>query len=243
MASEESERPLSKKMGAQDDHWVNQCRMAWAAAVDAVGSESLLALREAAMPFQRASRSEHEAAGLQVREAAVLWLLFPDAVGAWRGVLMERTPYEGVHGGQISMPGGEREPHDEDFQATALREFAEEMGAEIAAGSVIGRLHPLYIPPSRFAVEPFVAVAPAEPAWAPDATEVAAVLRPSLRALCVPGALSPRRVQVTRQTVHEMPSYDVEGRVVWGATALMLTEFTAVWGEVLRQGRWPDLSN
>lgn len=195
------------------------------------------------MPFRRASRAEHEAAGELVREAAVLWLMFPDASGDWRGVLMERTPYDGVHGGQISMPGGEREPHDMDFQATALREFGEEMGAVVAAEAVIGRLHGLYIPPSRFAVEPFVAVAPHEPIWRPDETEVAAVLRPSLAALAHSEALAARRVRVSAGLTHEMPAYDVEGRAVWGATALMLTEFAAVWREVMRQGRWPGLAS
>lgn len=194
------------------------------------------------MPFRRATRAEHESKGVKVREAAVLWLLFPDDAGRWRGVLMERTPYDGVHGGQISMPGGEREPHDGDFLVTALREFGEEMGAEIDQGAVIGRLHPLYIPPSRFAVEPFVGVVAQEPAWRPDTTEVAAVLRPVLSDLSHPDALVPRRVQVSAGRSHPMPSYDVEGRVVWGATALMLTEFAAVWREVVRQGRWPDLS-
>lgn len=230
-------------MGIEERTWTDECQSAWASAASAIGSDVLMAHREAAMPFRRATRSEHEAAGVAVREAAVLWLLFPDAMGHWRGALMERTPYEGVHGGQISMPGGEREPHDPDFLATALREFGEEMGAAIAPSSVIGRLHPLYIPPSRFAVEPYVAVVPVEPVWRPDSTEVASVLRPSLAELSLPDALAPRRVRVSEGLFHDMPSYDVEGRVVWGATALMLTEFAAVWREVMQQGRWPDLSS
>lgn len=225
------------------DGWTASCARLWEAAVNQLGEGELRATREKAMPFRRATKEEHERQGITIREAAVLWLIFPDGSGDWRGVLMERTPYEGVHGGQVAIPGGEREPEDASFLATAMREFNEEMGAAIAPGAVIGRLHPLYIPPSRFSVEPYVAVVPKEPLWRPDPIEVAAVLRPKLDMLSNPDALKPRKVMVRRGVQHDMPAYDVDGRAVWGATALMLTEFVAIWKEVVRSGGWPDLAS
>lgn len=215
------------------------CRDAWHRACMVLGSEARLRHREAAMPFRRATREEHEARGITVREAAVVFLLFPDSAGIWRGALMERTPYDGVHSGQVSIPGGEREPHDADFQSTGLREFQEEMGVQIESSSVVGDLHPLYIPPSRFAVEPFVAVASREPEWSPDSVEVAAVLRPTCAEIAAKGALRPMPVVVRPGVRMDMPAFEVEGRAVWGATALMLTEFAAIWREIQRGGRWP----
>lgn len=216
------------------------CRDSWHQAVVALGSEARLRHRESAMPFRRATRLEHEAQGITVREAAVVLLLFPDSLGIWRGALMERTPYDGVHSGQVSIPGGEREHHDFDFQSTGLREFHEEMGVLVNPSAVIGQLHSLYIPPSRFAVEPFVAVAPQEPQWSPDPVEVAAVLRPSCAEIAAQGALKPMPVEVRSGVRMDMPSFDVEGRAVWGATALMLTEFAAIWREIVRGGGWPS---
>lgn len=216
------------------------CRNAWCEACDGLGSEARLRLREAAMPLRRATREEHEDQGIIVREAAVVLLLFPDASGDWRGALMERTPYDGVHSGQVSIPGGERESLDFDFQATGLREFHEEMGVQVEPSSVVGQLHSLYIPPSRFAVEPFVAVAPREPDWSPDPVEVAAVLRPTCAEIAAHDALRPMPVQVRQGVRMNMPAFDVEGRAVWGATALMLTEFAAIWREIERSGVWPS---
>lgn len=215
------------------------CRDAWHRACMILGSEARLRHREAAMPFRRATREEHEAQGITVRQAAVVFLLFPDSAGVWRGALMERTPYDGVHSGQVSIPGGEREPHDADFQCTGLREFHEEMGVHVESAAVVGQLHPLYIPPSRFAVEPFIAVSPREPDWSPDPVEVAAVLRPTCAEIAAKEALRPMPVEVRPTVRMDMPAFDVEGRAVWGATALLLTEFAAIWREIERGGDWP----
>jgi 8-oxo-dGTP pyrophosphatase MutT (NUDIX family) len=122
------------------------------------------------MPVVRESREEAEARGVQVRRASVLLTLVPglepDGSWDWRAVLMERTPHGGVHGGQVSIPGGEAEAVDAGVPlATALREFAEEMGVPVAPSAVVGQLAPLYIAPSAFHVEAFVAVLPHEPTW------------------------------------------------------------------------------
>lgn len=190
--------------------------------------------RYRAMPVRREAQEEAEARGVRVRRAAVLLTLFPERMDAtnweWRAVLMERTPHEGVHGGQVSIPGGEMEERDGgDPLATALREFAEEMGCEVDARAVVGRLQPLYIAPSAFYVEAFVAVLPHEPAWAVDGTEVAALLRPYIRDWAHPQALQPRPVHVRPGLRAPLPAYEVEGRTVWGATAIWLTEFADAW--------------
>ncbi|MFQ5342022.1 MAG: NUDIX hydrolase [Anaerolineae bacterium] len=52
------------------------------------------------------------------------------------------------HKGQISLPGGARDP-GESFEETALREVHEELDVEPASIQVLGRLTPLYISPSN----------------------------------------------------------------------------------------------
>src|SRR5258708_20970256 len=78
------------------------------------------------------------------RLAAVLVLLYPlDSVLHFP--LMRRAEYEGVHSGQISLPGGKRED-GETFEQTALRETREEFGVS-APVEILGALTPLYVPP------------------------------------------------------------------------------------------------
>lgn len=191
--------------------------------------DAVRAQRLAAVPGRRPDRLAGERSGRRTRFAAVLLALVPDAAtGEWHAVLMERTPYEGVHGGQISIPGGEVEPSDPSRWATAQREFEEEMGVRVNEQDVVGQLTTLYIPPSGFEVDAFVAVLAEEPEWMPDEKEVAAVLRWSLHPEPV---LTSQRIAMPRGAMH-VPGYACEGRWIWGATAILLTELLAVvrWG-------------
>lgn len=181
--------------------------------------EDIRLSRYAASPGRRPVRLE--GAG-RVRFAAVLLVVVPDP---WSAILMERTPHPGVHGGQISIPGGEVEPTDASRLDTALREFREEMGVAVPRDSVVGQLTSLFIPPSGFEVEAFVAVLDAVPDWAPDPREVAAVLRWRLHP-------APRLELRAAGPSGRVPAFECEGRLVWGATAILLSEFLAVmrWG-------------
>src|ERR1035437_6911082 len=77
--------------------------------------------------------------GKDARIAAVLILLYPNK-GSIHTVFMHRPDYNGVHGGQISFPGGKKEPEDKDVIRTALREANEETGVDPAKVNVIGTL-------------------------------------------------------------------------------------------------------
>jgi 8-oxo-dGTP pyrophosphatase MutT (NUDIX family) len=74
--------------------------------------------------------------GVDARLAAVLILLYPEN-GSVHTVFMQRHIYDGVHGGQISFPGGKKENSDEDLIQTALREAEEETGVNRSGISVI----------------------------------------------------------------------------------------------------------
>lgn len=177
------------------------------------------------MSMRPAFRRDGPPEGETARLAGVLVLLYPaPADGALTTVLMRRTPDPGVHSGQIGFPGGSWEADDPDMTATALREACEEIGVCEEALIVLGSLTPVYIPPSQFLVYPTVAHTSPRPVWQPDPKEVADLLE-----LRLPDLLDEARKRQTDMTLHgttfRVPYYDVAGHVVWGATALMLSEF------------------
>lgn len=158
------------------------------------------------------------------RESAVLALLYPRE-DRLHTLLMLRPEYDGVHSGQVAFPGGRREPQDAGLEDTALREFAEETGAATTGFELFGALSRVYIPPSRSLVTPYVAVAPALPPTQPDLREVAALIEVPLDDLMRPDVIQVRTqyIQVMGREV-EIPYFDLQGQVVWGATAMMLAE-------------------
>ena len=158
------------------------------------------------------------------RESAVLALLYPKEEIPHL-LLMVRPTYDGVHSGQIAFPGGKREPEDLDLRHTALREFQEETGAATEEVRLLGSLSPVYIPPSRMLVTPYVGFAPSIGPWRPDPAEVARLLEVPLSLVLREDILKRRSqfIQLMGREV-EIPYYDVLGEVVWGATAMMIAE-------------------
>lgn len=165
------------------------------------------------------------------RAAAVLALLYPDAEGRTRVVLIERTTGGGHHSGEVSLPGGKTEPEDADVAATALREAAEEVGLDpVAAGvRVVGELEPFWIPVSDFAVTPVVAIAERRPTLIASPAEVARIVEAPM-ALFLPDA----PFEIVERTVRDWPlrygAYAIDGLSVWGATARILNQLGAVLG-------------
>lgn len=170
-------------------------------------------------------RRDRPPAGETVRKAGVLVLVYPHDSGLTT-LLMRRTPFPGVHSGQISFPGGSVEPQDPDLTATALREACEEVGVCGSEPQVVGQLAQVYIPPSRFLVRPIVAALPSRPAFRPSAAEVAELIELPLADLLHPDLKQETDMHLGGITVH-VPYYAVQGHVVWGATALMLAELEA----------------
>lgn len=163
------------------------------------------------------------------REASVLLLLYPhhqpDQLELELHVVLTRRPdYPGTHGGQISLPGGRREG-DETLQITALREAYEEIGLDPAAVKVLGQLSPLYTPPSNFYIYPFIAYSPVRPAFQPDVKEVAELIEAPLHLLFDPSIQREEIWHFPNYGERRVPFFDVFGHCVWGATAMILSEF------------------
>lgn len=160
------------------------------------------------------------------RPAATLVLLFPDADGDAHFVLTERHATMRTHAGQISLPGGALEAGETPEDA-ARREAWEEVGVPPDAPELLGRLTPIYIPPSRFSVWPVVAAVAARPAFRAQEAEVASLFDAPLAALLDPAT---RQSRMRRAPLgdFDVPFYALGGREVWGATAMMLAELAAV---------------
>ncbi len=160
------------------------------------------------------------------RPAATLVLLYPGADGAAHLVLTLRQSTLRAHSGQISLPGGSLDA-GETPEAAARREAWEEVGVDPDAPDVLGRLTPLYIPPSRYSVWPVVAAVGERPPFTPQEAEVAALIEVPAAAL-LDRTLRRRSERAAPLGRFEVPFFALDGREVWGATAMMLAEFAAV---------------
>lgn len=172
-------------------------------------------------PVPRAvSRADDRRGAAQ--QGAVLLLLF-ERKEQLRFVLTRRREDLPSHAGQISLPGGRRED-GESLQETALREAHEEVGIEPQAVTMLGRLAPLYIAPSDFEVFPFVGWYDETPDFVPQLSEVAEIIEVPL-AQILDDALRREEVWERQGDSMHVPYYQINGHKVWGATAMMLSEF------------------
>jgi 8-oxo-dGTP pyrophosphatase MutT (NUDIX family) len=164
------------------------------------------------------------------RRSAVLILFYPGAAGL-SFPLIERSAYEGVHSKQIAFPGGATEPEDASPVHTALREAEEEVGINRHSVEVIGQLSPMYIPPSNFLVQPVVGVLREPPRWQLQPDEVASVIETPALPFLEGRYLTTSTIQHRSGEEMDVPSYVIQGHVVWGATAMMLAELSVLLSE------------
>ena len=160
--------------------------------------------------------------GNDARVAAVLILLYPHN-GSVFTVLMQRHDYNGVHGGQISLPGGKQEPQDKDIIQTALREAYEETGVDQENITVIGTLTPLFIPVSNNIVTPVVGWTEERPVFTHQQEEVVFLFDADIKKLLEPDIVKTKQMKISGEMI-DVKYFDYEGHVIWGATAMILHE-------------------
>jgi 8-oxo-dGTP pyrophosphatase MutT (NUDIX family) len=135
-----------------------------------------------------------------------------------------------THTGQVSLPGG-RVDEGESIEAAALREATEEIGVIPGSVEVLGRLTKIHIPVSGYVLHPVVGIAHAQPDFRRAEWEVARILEVPLTLLADPAIVKREQRTRTRDgqaVLVDVPYFDIEGEKVWGATAMILSEFLAV---------------
>lgn len=161
------------------------------------------------------------------KKSGVLLLFYPDQ-GAVYFPLIKRPQYSGVHSGQVGFPGGKMEPSDPDILFTALREAEEEIGIDASKVEVLGRLTDLYIPTSNFLVSPVVGFLSDKPSFVPEQREVARIIATEVISLFHPEVRKQMQLAVGGGMYLDTPYFAVEEEVVWGATAMILSELIQV---------------
>ena len=160
------------------------------------------------------------------KPGSVLILLYP--IGEQINFpLTLRADYAGAHSGQISFPGGKAEAGESAID-TALREAEEEIGINRKDIKVIGTLSQFFVIPSNFLVTPVVAFAESRPSFIADPFEVAKIIEGSLKELIREDAIKTKEILAAKTYQLMAPHFEIEGEIVWGATAMMLNEFRMV---------------
>lgn len=164
------------------------------------------------------------------KPGAVLILLYPES-GAYYFPLIQRPAYEGVHSGQIALPGGKSERYDRNLYDTALRETEEEIGVPREDIRVIGALSQFYVAASNYEVLPVIGYIREKPVFVPDHVEVDEVIIGSVDRLTDRKYHKEKEMRV-RGFPLTTPYFDMQEKVVWGATAMMLSELVYILDEL-----------
>jgi len=146
-------------------------------------------------------------------------------------ILIERTTNKSMHSGQIALPGGKFEQIDYVLKQTALREAHEEIGIDISGTTIIGNLTELYIPPSNFIVHPFIGFSETKQNFKRQVQEVEKIIEVKVNELLNPNIIQKTDIKVRDFIIRDTPIFKICDYQIWGATAMILSEFIQVWNE------------
>lgn len=143
-------------------------------------------------------------------------------------IFIERPTYDGVHSGQLAFPGGKPEANDIDLMATALRETHEEIGIDNLSINHIGKLTDVYVWASNFLVTPYLGYLKEIPKYLLNEYEVARVLEIPIPFLMRNDIVKEKPMQSKLNSLLNAPYFDIEGKELWGATAMMVSEILTI---------------
>ena len=164
------------------------------------------------------------------KNAAVICLFYKGIQGETSFYLIRRSSYPGVHSNQVGFPGGQIDPSDQTPWDAAKRELWEELGISPQQITQIRKITPLYIPPSHFWVDCFLAYSNTKTELNLDQNEVKEVISVSLSEFI--NAKKSFTNQLEGKGV-ETPIFTLSDNTVWGATAMMLAEIKSIISQAL----------
>ena len=167
------------------------------------------------------------------RVACVLLLLYPKG-NKWNICYIQRSNKnpEDRHAGQISFPGGKYEDTDLTLEACALRETFEEVGISPDKIGILGQLSELYVYVSRFRVFPFVGFMKDANTFKIQESEVKSIIEVPVSYLTHHETVKTGQIKVRNFVKNDIPYYDLYGEKLWGATAMITSEFLHVCKEL-----------
>ncbi|WP_338351142.1 CoA pyrophosphatase [Nonlabens tegetincola] len=183
------------------------------------------------------------------KKAAVMMYVYPKNNEA-HFVLIERQKSKGKHSGQIAFPGGKTEPDDNGFEDTALRETFEEVGVPYEFQEIIIEGTPLYIPPSNYLVYNYLAYYPHKQldfngkkeldtnnflSFTPQIEEVKSIIEVPLSEFLETSDSDRVVLSTSYMTEVSVPCYRLQGNIVWGATAMMLSEYKVLMRQIINK--------
>ena len=171
-------------------------------------------------PYLKINKNIDAPSFIKPKEGAVMAVIYPKE-NIPHLLLIERPLYDGVHSGQI-------EKSDASFLHAALRETHEEVGIESNHIQVVGNLTEVFVFASNFMVYPFVGIMQEIPTLALETKEVAAVLEIPLLRFFEDGIIKEKKIKNALGFNLMAPYYDLDNKVLWGATAMMVSELCAV---------------
>jgi len=184
-------------------------------------------------PFRLELQETYKETMKNASRAGVMALFYPDKQQQTKLVLILRNTYNGVHSAQIGFPGGKFESRDTSLEKTAIRETSEEIGIPEQNIEVIKQLTEVYIPPSNFYVQPFLGIIRNTPTFNKQDNEVEEVIEVLLRHFISDANVINTSVETSYNIKVEVPAYRLNGHIVWGATAMMLSEIKDLLKKVL----------
>lgn len=161
-----------------------------------------------------------------VQSAVLLLLIDGEKPNDHSLVFIKRALSSGVHSGQIAFPGGRYEAEDDNLEKTALRETREETGI-VAPIDIVGGLSELYVPPSNYLIHPFVGFARDSVVFVPEKAEVQLVFTEKLSHFLLPSSHDIYYGYRNGKSI-KAPCFVSNGYAIWGATAMILSEFLVI---------------
>lgn len=174
-------------------------------------------------PLGRKPLNDYKSMAAEYRDGSVLAHIFPIDNEPYL-TFIRRIDDGKAHSGQIAFPGGKKDETDIDLFETAVREAFEEIGLLRKEINLIGSLSNLYIPVSRYMVQPFISFGLNQPDFKINKDEVQEVIPLRIKDLSNPEIISTKQIKTFEGIIRDVPCFVLNDITIWGATAMMVSE-------------------